>query len=953
MSKLLLLPAIISIFSLIPLNTDAQIRDMLKQKANSVIKSQVLKEKAKKLVINEMEDIRSEYDSSSFNYAIALSDNAGLFESKEKHEKYQKFTLEYINRKEGDLSDEDQARAWVDRAEILYANGKYKLAAGMLIAAKALYEENYNTHSIEYAKVLANISLVSHSLGRYNFAIKFGEQSLVLREKLFGKDSRAYAASLNNIAMIKKSQGFYNESEKMLTEAVEKNRVILGENSMGYAITLNNLASLNQSLGRYEEAERGYKKALSIAITHLREKSGNYQQLQTNLALLYQDMGRYEEAEQIYLDAISVKKKRMSESHPDYAHLLRNLASLYMLMEKYDEVENLLKKSLNIYQSKFGENSPATADAISDFGNYYVFMENFNRALPLVRQAQRIRRDMLGEKHPKTIQSTEDLAIVQWKTGHIDQAVDLYTSVLSSTYNMIDEYFVPMSEHEKSRFWSMIRPRINRFYSFVYSNHQNHPDLLKQLIVLQTSTKALLMNSSNKIRQSIMNGNDAALKENYEDWLDQKELLANYYTYSKEELREEKINLDSLERKANESERFLSENSPVFKEGFKPKRSNYDEIKNSLSSGELLLEVIHSQVFTHKLTADVRYLFLGIRSDEASPKLFTAENGTELENRYFKYYNNSIRRKMDDNYSYDQYIKPFNSALSGISRIYISPDGIYNQINLNSIKNSDSYFIQNFELVSINNPGDLVGIKGGKSSSMTKKALLIGYPEYGGTGKVSMLPGTKTEVENISRMMMNEKYKLTKLLGTDANELKIKSLSPEGFVHIATHGYFLKNVNKLNDQVFGISTEKANTNPLLRSGLMFTGAGYAVEGKASQDFSGSNEGLLTAYEAMNMNLESAELVVLSACETATGDIQSGEGVYGLQRAFIVAGANALIMSLWKVDDTATQKLMTLLYQNIIKGMGIEKAFHQAQLNLMKSYPHPYFWGAFVFVKGGS
>jgi CHAT domain-containing protein len=138
-------------------------------------------------------------------------------------------------------------------------------------------------------------------------------------------------------------------------------------------------------------------------------------------------------------------------------------------------------------------------------------------------------------------------------------------------------------------------------------------------------------------------------------------------------------------------------------------------------------------------------------------------------------------------------------------------------------------------------------------------------------------------------------------------------------------------------------------NPLLRSGLILAGAGRTIKGESTMDVTTNDNGILTAYEAMNLDLEGTDLVILSACETGLGDIKSGEGVYGLQRAFLVAGADALIMSLWKVDDAASQMLMTNFYINWIKLKDKQKAFKQAQLQLMMKYKEPYFWGAFVMM----
>ena len=134
----------------------------------------------------------------------------------------------------------------------------------------------------------------------------------------------------------------------------------------------------------------------------------------------------------------------------------------------------------------------------------------------------------------------------------------------------------------------------------------------------------------------------------------------------------------------------------------------------------------------------------------------------------------------------------------------------------------------------------------------------------------------------------------------------------------------------------------------MRSGLLFTGAGELLENNNIYDFN-KKDGILTAYEAMNLNLDHTELVVLSACETGVGEIKSGEGVYGLQRSFIVAGAKNVIMTLFKVNDQVTQELMNDFYKQWLETGDMRMAFQNAKIKIKNKYQKPVYWGSFVLI----
>jgi CHAT domain-containing protein len=229
-----------------------------------------------------------------------------------------------------------------------------------------------------------------------------------------------------------------------------------------------------------------------------------------------------------------------------------------------------------------------------------------------------------------------------------------------------------------------------------------------------------------------------------------------------------------------------------------------------------------------------------------------------------------------------------------------------------------------------------------------KSAFLIGNPMYGKNDLIPQLPGTEKEVKSITATLKSLNLSTTALYGVDATETKIKAIKSPNILHIATHGYFLADVSKMEtNKVLGIDISVAKENPLLRSGLLLANCDNVFD--ENYRASGPDNGVLTAYEAMSLNLDKTDLVVLSACETGLGSVKQGEGVYGLQRAFLIAGAKSIIMSLWSVSDEATMELMTNFYSNYAKTGNKQVAFVDAQKKLKTKYKDPFYWSAFVML----
>lgn len=907
-------------------------------------------QKTKEAGEKKMDDSRKEYDESNFNYAISFSDNAGLFETKEKSDRLKNSMIEgykvTTNKDESDLTV-DRGKNFNNTGELSFAANKFKTAEFNFKQAMFIYEKNGATNTTDYALTESNLALLYQTTGRYTKAEKYSDLALALRKSLDEK-SAAYAASENNKAVLLKDEGKYNEAEELINKAIEDNGTALGKTSVPYAIALNNKAMLLQLLGRNSEAEKLMYEVLTITKEKLKESSSNYIRLTINLALLYQDMGKLSEAEAIYLNALKLKEKKLGKNHPDYAYLKRGLASLYLQMGKMTEVEALLKEAQDIYKKKLGEKHPATVATMVDLGNYYRIVNKLIEAEPLLVNAEKLRGELLGKTHPDYIRSLEDLAILQWQKNNIKDAAVNYTKVMDATMNYIDTYFAPMSESEKAKFWDKISPRLQRFNSFVVDGSASNPELVGQMFNYQLKTKALLLSSTNKVKNAILTGGNEELKGMYTQWLDQKELLARLYTLSKDELAEEKVNLDSLEKETNSLEKKLSAQSNAFKEGYSSGAITFSDLLKQLAADEAIVDIIEFKKYNGVFTKEIYYATLVLTQNSALPILLINKNGVELESNDIKYYRGNIKNIKSDSESYEKFWAEIDKTIIGKKTIYISLDGAYNQISLNTLKDaSGKYLIDTKNLVLVTNAKDVMQLKSAMQNLAIKTATLFGFPNYGTEGIIPALPGTKKEIENINPILKSTGYKTSVFEGNDASETNVK-LAKTGILHIATHGFFLANANAIEDEkVLGIETSKAKNNPLHRSGLLLANCEQVFDG--TSDLSNKDNGILTAYETMNMSLDNTQLVILSACETGLGDIKAGEGVYGLQRAFQVAGAKAIIMSLWQVSDDATMELMTNFYKNYVVSGNKQDAFIKAQKQIKIKYKEPFYWGAFVLI----
>jgi CHAT domain-containing protein len=654
---------------------------------------------------------------------------------------------------------------------------------------------------------------------------------------------------------------------------------------------------------------------------------------------------------------------KLGKENPQYAEILKNVAVLYISEGRYDIAFNSLTVAERIWRAKTGsKNNINLASIYTLTGDVYYQQRNYRKAEEFYNKSKKLYEDYFSVNHPEYVKVLSKLSKVYYMEKDFKTSKRYIDQALANYEEFIKKYFPALSEREKAKYWNTIKGDFEFYNTLAFSNISDfrdlttkvQTDLISRVYNAQLMTKALLLSNSIKMRERILNSTDETLKNQYNEWIQKKELLTMALSMSPAQLTESEIDPVALTQEVERLERELSQKSELFSQNFETKRITFEDVRKSLQPNEVAIEMVRYRPFNHTFTDSVVYAALYLTNKLDKPKAIVMKDGQNMETRYFRYYRNAIIGKIPDQYSYRVYWKPIIDEIGQASTIYLSADGVYNQINLEAIPSPDGrYVIDNANIVLVSNTKDIYLRKvKSRVASNENTASVFGNPTFYLTASadnrsINPLPGTEKEVAQLQNILSQKGWHTKEYVETSAAEETIKELKDPRVLHIATHGLY-KPVEEvtLSKQIEGAEAVLAQ-NPLMRTGLLLKGAGDILE-KTDFNFNIDN-GILTAQEAMSLNLDKTDFVVLSACETGLGQLEAGEGVYGLQRAFLVAGAKVLIMSMFKVDDDATQKLMTKFYLKWSNTNNLRQSFVEAKKELRVEYPEPIYWGAFMMI----
>ncbi|WP_250631983.1 CHAT domain-containing protein [Rhodoflexus caldus] len=865
-----------------------------------------------------------------------------------------------------------------------------------------IFKKAYNrTLNLEYSQALETAASYYATMGLFNDA----RAALLRADRLFQRSNSSIASStaIDDLAGLYIAMERFTQTERLLNDAIEVRRTRYGENSRFLINPYNQLARLYLATGDYVKADDFAAKAFKLASETFGDSSAITSEIAETQVLIYTAIGDYEKAIAEILRVRQIKERNFGRNNIAVANLLRQEALIrYFSKEPPQTVERLFNESRQIIARNLGSRNPIYADALKDLaliytegnqptqalqlldsanriwnsilktgnntnaaeiavlkGNVYTRAGNFGNADKQYKSAMRILAKILSTKHPLYVQTQAQHARMFFAQKNYAQAQKIMEGVLAGYRQYITTFFPVLSDREKTKYWGLVRADYEFYNNLLVRRLPDNPALAGALYDNATFAKSLLVSNAGKLRNLIMNSNDSATVRRYREWIDKKQLLTKALAYSPQQLQEAGIDLRKLQKEIDDLDKNLSRRSKLFIEARQLQIRRWQEVAAQLRAGEAAVEIIRYPYYDKGFTDSVVYAALILPYGEKNaPKFIPIANGNALEDTYLKVYRNSVKFGLTDRLSYKRYWEPVDKALADAKKVYLSVEGAYNQVNVEALLVADdTYVIDRREIVLLTNTTDLLE-QNRQATASANSFVFFGNPvfykdlqpeEYLGTRnrKIPQLPGAFNEVKNLTQLIGKSNPSTSEFVLTEATEEHVKQLQSPRVFHIATHGFFEPDL-AINLSDNELSSRQTVNNPLLRSGLLLRNGGDLVATENVYAYN-KEEGILTAYEAMDLALENTELVVLSACETGRGDTRIGEGVYGLQRAFRVAGAKSLIMSLFKVDDAATQRLMELFYSRWLQNGNKREAFTYAKKELRKEYPSPKFWGAFIMV----
>jgi CHAT domain-containing protein/tetratricopeptide (TPR) repeat protein len=902
----------------------------------------------------------------------------------------------------------DVAQSLNNLASLYQVQGAYGKAELLYARALDIREKALGPHHPDVAQSLNNLALLYKEQGAYGTAELLYARALDIREKALGPHHPDVAQSLNNLALLYQAKGAYAEVEALYVRALDIHEKALGPHHPDVATSLNNLAGVYKDQGAYAKAEPLFARALDIYEKVLGANHPDAATSLNNLAGVYADQGAYAKAEPLYARALDIREKALGANHPDVATSLNNLAALYKKQGAYGKAEPLFARALDIYEKALGANHPDVATSLNNLAELYRAQGAYGKAEPLCVRALDIREKMLGRYHPDVATSLNNLALLYIEQGAYAEAESFYTRALDIREKVLGPHHPDVAtslNNLAALYWAQgayaqAEPLLVRAADTteqqLSSQLERLPESRKRALMalLQNDTKILVsfhadavpssgpalelalttvLRRKGRIVDSLANGQTRLrthLTPALQQQLDQlshvrSELAGQLYTPTgpPTAAAAHRDAIKTLRTRMDELEATLSAASDEFRTQVAP--VTMAAVQAQIPADAALLEFVRYRRFDPRQAQRwqeeryVAYLLTRQRPPSwvALGKAKSIDAAIDavlaaMDSRIVATTARAALRRLDA-----QLLAPIRAQLSGIEHLIVAPDGKLNLVPFEALIDPQGRYALDSYLVSYVSSGrDLLRLA--LPQRPQSSAVLIAGPDYGPvppSPAVGALTFPKLDGAAAEATALQHYFPAAPLTGGKATKAALAALTGPAMLHVATHGFYGWRAGLAGATTRGPATHGPLPNSLrgriraLPPPTRYLLDGLDQAGLAMADANRGPAGIVTAREIAGFDWTGTQLVVLSACQTGVGAVASGDGVYGLRRALVLAGAASQVISLWSVADVSTPTLMRDYYAALQQGAGRAEALRQAKRRLLQQpgYAHPFYWAAFI------
>jgi tetratricopeptide (TPR) repeat protein len=866
----------------------------------------------------------------------------------------------------------------------------------------------------QLAKPLNNLALLYEKMGQYSRAEPLFQRSLKIRQSKLAPDDPTTGDSLNNLATLYDKMGQYSRAEPLYQQSLKIYSSRLGPQHPRVLWCLNNLGLLYDKMGQYSRAEPLFQQSLTMLESQLGPDHPDVAESLSNLASLYETMGQYAKAEPLFQRSLKIRESKLGPAHSDVAASLIGLANLYSDQDQYEKAEPLYQRNLKIWEAKLGPDHPYVAESLNNLAVLYERMRQYAKAEPLYQRSLQILESKRGPDHPYVAAGLNNLALLYARTGRwsdsaaeIERERRIVRRHVARTLPILSEkeQLTFLQTQDESRFHIALslglRQRNDaqisqRSAGWILNGKAVAQEVLAQRTLLATEAA------------------DPTLAELVKQLLAIRSRLASLSLTVPKAGKEadHRQQLETLSQQEQELSRQLGQAT-----GHNTSGDSWVEpaaVRKALAKDAVLIEVARFRVDNFKALGkdntwlppryavwlipaagqgEIKVVDLG-EAEKIEAAVQAARKALEKSDATIRKEGEAEAEKQLRDVMRDLarlVLEPLEEHLGQTRELVVSPDAALWLIPWGALPLADGkYAVEKYQIRYCISGRDLVG-QAASSGRKATNPILFANPDYDlgpaqadaatravlrsaspveqvassrGLGslsslpRVGRLPGTAQEAAAI-KPNVTRYAKAEAVVYEDRFALEgvFKALHGPQVLVLSTHGFFMsdqeaaQNHDDARNRGAALTTEgKPLENPLLRCGLLLAGCNQRGEEgiEASAD-----DGVLTGLEIVGTDLRGTDLVVLSACETGLGQVRNGEGVAGLRQAFQLAGAKAVVATLWQIPDTQSARLMNAFFTSLAGGQSKADALRSAQRAMIQSRrdrygaAHPFFWAAFT------